>query len=113
MKKFLLTVLSVLCTPVFAQIPDGYKLETITLPKGSVSLLGVCEKNDDTIAICTWEGQIWEYTKGKWLLFAEDLMEPNGIYYDKKEDAYYLAQKPELTRVKDTNADGKADLLRP
>ncbi len=24
-------------------------------------------------------------------------MEPNGIYYDQKEDAYYVAQKPELT----------------
>ena len=36
-------------------------------------------------------------------------MEPNGIYYDEKEDAYYVAQKPELTRLVDTNKDGVCD----
>ena len=110
MKKIILTLTLLIQTTLFAEAPDGYKVETIPLPKGAVTLLGVCEKDDQTIAICTWEGQIWEYTNGQWHLFAEDLMEPNGIYYDKKEQAYYLAQKPELTRVKDTNGDGKADL---
>ena len=92
-----------------AQIPAGYKLETVQLPKGAVSVLGLCHKPDGTLAIVTWEGQVWERKGDKWSLFAEDLMEPNGIYYDAKEDAYYVAQKPELTKLVDLNKDGKCD----
>ena len=36
-------------------------------------------------------------------------MEPNGILWDKKEEAYYVGQKPELTRLVDTNKDGVCD----
>ena len=36
-------------------------------------------------------------------------MEPNGIHYDTKEDAYYVSQKPELTRLIDLNKDGVCD----
>ena len=110
MKLKLFTLLLIPLSCLFVAIPDGYKLETITLPKGAVSLLGVCQKDADTMAICTWEGEVWEYTKGTWTLFAENLMEPNGIYYDKKDKSYYVSQKPELTRLADTNNDGKADV---
>ena len=112
MKNLLYTLIFLPLISLIAAIPDGYKLETIPLPKGAVSVLGVCQKNSATMAICTWEGEVWEYTKGQWSLFAENLMEPNGIYYDKKEDAYYVAQKPELTKLIDTNKDGKADIYQ-
>ena len=86
----------------FAQIPAGYKVETVPLPRGAVSVLGICHNPDGTLAIATWEGEVWERKDGVWTKFAEDLMEPNGILYDPKEDAYYVGQKPELTRLVDS-----------
>lgn len=93
----------------YAQIPAGYKLVTVPLPKGAVTVLGLCHKPDGTLAIVSWEGDVWEYKNKTWTRFAENLMEPNGIYYDEKEDAYYVSQKPELTRLIDINKDGKCD----
>ena len=93
----------------FAQIPAGYKVETVPLPRGAVSVLGICHKPDGTLTIATWEGEVWERKDGVWTKFAEDLMEPNGILYDPKEDAYYIGQKPELTRLVDLNKDGVCD----
>jgi hypothetical protein len=96
-------------TSLRAQIPAGYKIVNVPLPRGSVSVLGLCHKPDDTLAICTWEGEVWERKGEVWTKFAENLMEPNGIYYDAKEDAYYVSQKPELTRLVDLNKDGVCD----
>ena len=81
-------------TSLRAQIPAGYKIVNVPLPRGSVSVLGLCHKPDDTLAICTWDGEVWERKGEVWTKFAENLMEPNGIYYDAKEDAYYVSQKP-------------------
>ena len=114
MKSLLFSIASlVLASSITAQIPNhipkGYKLETVTLPRGAVTILGICHKPDGTLAAASWEGDVWEYKNGNWSLFATGLMEPNGIYYDQKEDAYYVAQKPELTRLVDTNKDGTCD----
>ena len=94
-----------------AQIPAGYKIETVELPKGALTILGLCHKPDGTLAVVSWEGEVWEYSDSKWTRFAENLMEPNGIYYDAKEDAYYVAQKPELTRLRDTIFSFNAALI--
>ena len=99
----------ILIQGVYAQIPAGYKIETIQFPRGAVSILGLCHKPDGTLATATWEGEVWELKEGTWTKFAENLMEPNGIYYDAKEEAYYVAQKPELTRLIDLNKDGVCD----
>jgi len=90
-------------------IPDGYRLVSVNLPEGPVSILGVCHKPDGTLAVVSWEGEVWEYKSNKWSKFAENLMEPAGIHYDAKEDAYYVTQKPELTRLIDTDKDGVCD----
>lgn len=110
MKK-LLSVLIAFCfaSTATAQIPAGYRLVDVPLPRGAVTVLGLCHKPDGTLAIVTWEGEIWEYQTKTWTRFAENLMEPNGIHYDVKENAYYVAQKPELTRLVDTNSDGICD----
>ena len=47
-------------TSLSAQVPAGYKVVNVPLPRGSVSVLGLCHKPDDTLAICTWEGEVWE-----------------------------------------------------
>lgn len=95
--------------PVSAQMPAGYRLETVPLPRGAITILGLCHKPDGTVAVVSWEGEVWEYKGTNWTRFAENLMEPNGITYDVKEDAYYVAQKPELTRLRDLNKDGICD----
>lgn len=107
----LLFILLLCLTPYgFSALPEGYQLKTISLPDGgSASVLGICQKDDETMAVCTWEGEVWEYKNEKWTKFAEGLMDPNGIYWDKKENAYYVAQKPELTRLIDLDNDGIAD----
>ncbi len=107
--KSIFILLCLLSAQLLAQIPAGYKVETVPLPKGAVTILGLCHKPDGTLAIVSWEGEVWEYKNNSWSLFAENLMEPNGIHYDAREDAYYVAQKPELTRLVDTNKDGVAD----
>ncbi len=108
MKSIALALLA-FASQLSAQIPVGYRLETVPLPKGAVTILGLCHKPDDTLAVVTWEGEVWEYKEKTWTRFAENLMEPNGIYYDAKEGAYYVAQKPELTRLIDENKDGICD----
>ena len=109
MKTIFSALFLIFTSLAFAQIPAGYKVETVPLPRGAVSVLGICHKPDGTLAIATWEGEVWERKGGIWTKFAEDLMEPNGILYDPKEDAYYVGQKPELTRLIDTNKDGVCD----
>ncbi|NCF89053.1 MAG: sulfatase-like hydrolase/transferase [Verrucomicrobiaceae bacterium] len=104
----LLCLLSLQCLTQ-AQIPAGYQVKTVALPKGAVTILGLCHKPDGTLAVVSWEGEVWEYKDKSWTRFAENLMEPNGIYYDANEDAYYVAQKPELTRLVDSDKDGICD----
>jgi len=109
MKKLSVLFLFLSVSILAGQVPDGYKIVSVPLPRGSVSVLGLCHKPDGTLAICTWEGEVWERKNDVWTKFAENLMEPNGIYFDAKEEAYYVAQKPELTRLVDFNKDGVCD----
>jgi hypothetical protein len=88
MKVFILSTLFFSLSIASAQIPDGYKVVTVPLPRGAVSVLGLCHKPDGTLAIATWEGEVWERKEGIWTKFAEDLMEPNGILWDDQEQAY-------------------------
>jgi hypothetical protein len=109
MKKLFVLFLFLSLSILAGQVPDGYKIVSVPLPRGSVSVLGLCHKPDGTLAICTWEGEVWERKNDVWTKFAENLMEPNGIYFDAREEAYYVAQKPELTRLVDFNKDGVCD----
>ena len=75
-----------------------------------MTILGLCHKPDDTLAVVTWEGEVWEYKDKTWTRFAENLMEPNGIYYDVKEGAYYVARgNPNSPKLVDDNKDGICD----
>ncbi|MEO1855967.1 MAG: family 16 glycoside hydrolase, partial [Rubritalea sp.] len=104
-----LSLFLLFASKLVAQIPAGYTLETVPLPTKAATILGLCHKPDGSLAVATWEGEVWEYRNEKWSLFAEDIMEPNGIYYDQEEDAYYVAQKTELTRLVDVDKDGVCD----
>jgi hypothetical protein len=57
MKKLSVLFLFLSLSILAGQVPDGYKIVSVPLPRGSVSVLGLCHKPDGTLAICTWEGR--------------------------------------------------------
>ncbi|MDB4314235.1 hypothetical protein N9953_03555, partial [Akkermansiaceae bacterium] len=68
--KFLLLFFA-LVSVLFAQLPAGYQLTTVPLPKGAVTVLGLCHKPDGTLAVVSWEGEVWEYKNKIWSKFAD------------------------------------------
>ncbi|MDF1826139.1 MAG: hypothetical protein P1U68_15945 [Verrucomicrobiales bacterium] len=109
------------CTPVLSAEPtqaDYYKITSIPAPDGVVIEGGSIEiLPEGKIAVCTRRGQIWTLENGgsypdndaKWNLFAEYLHEPLGLAW--KEGWLYAVQRPEVTRMKDEDGDGRADIF--
>jgi len=103
------------CKPDTLQtLPEfSYQVENIELPKGLTGETGAIEfLPDGRLVACFLRGEVMIYdpkTK-KWHLFASGLHEPLGLLIiDEKE--MLVMQRPELTRLKDTDGDGKADLF--
>ena len=65
---------------------------------------------DGTIVVATRTAGIWRIRNNKWTLFAEGTYECLGVWIeDDKGDRIVVMQKPELTRMSDSNNDGRAD----
>jgi hypothetical protein len=98
------------------QQSDYYLREEIPLPKGEVMELGsVALMPDRKIAVASRRGDLWictgayddDLSKVTWRKFAEGLHEPFGMFW--KDGWLYLTQRPEVTRIKDSDNDGIAD----
>jgi glucose/arabinose dehydrogenase len=65
---------------------------------------------DGRLAACLPSGEIFFYdaAKQEWQLFAEGLHNPLGLVAISNSELV-VSQRPELTRVRDTDGDGKAD----
>ncbi len=96
---------------------DYYKIITIPAPEGVLlEVGGVATLPDGRIAVSTRRGDVWvienaalaEGGSPTYTLFASGLHEPLGLAY--KDQALYAAQRGELTKLVDTNGDGKADV---
>ena len=88
-----------------------YKLETITPPAHVVlEIGGMCFLPDGTLALCTRRGEIWLSRQNQWSLFASGLQEPLGIWPGKTGE-FFVVQRSELTRIADTDGDGRADVF--
>lgn len=91
---------------------SSYSVESITMPEGLSAEVGAIDfLPDGTLVACFLRGEVMLYhpqTK-KWKLFAEGLQEPLGILPVSRSE-FIVMQRPELTRIKDLNGDGKADL---
>ncbi len=96
---------------------DYYHIATIPVPEDILlEVGGVATMPDGRIALSTRRGDVWMVenpyqANGKtpiYTLFASGLHEALGLAY--KEDALYVAQRGELTKLADTNGDGKADV---
>ena len=130
MRWFLLaTLLAVtLAAPTFAQkrpnpIFDNpedefYKLLRFEVPPGEVLEAGAIEiLPDGKVAVGTRRGEVWlidnaysaDPGHAKFTRFAHGLHEVLGLA--QKDGWLYVTQRPDVTRIKDTDGDGKADLF--
>ncbi|MFD2255472.1 hypothetical protein ACFSSA_02180 [Luteolibacter algae] len=95
---------------------DYYTITSFQAPEGvSAEVTGITLMPEDKVAVCTRRGQVWTIenafahprTPAKWNLFAEYLHEPLGLAY--RDGWLYAVQRPEVTRIKDEDGDGRAD----
>ena len=90
-----------------------YRVETLKLPQqmiGEVS--GVAFTPKGTLVVTTRRGEVWmrEYPSERWHRFAHGLYEGFGVVANSESEVIVI-QRPELTRLRDTNGDGIADVF--
>jgi glucose/arabinose dehydrogenase len=97
---------------------DYYKLLTFTVPRGEVLEAGALEvMPDGKIAVGTRRGEIWlidnayadDPKAAKFSRFARGLHEVLGLA--ARDGWLYVTQRPDVSRIKDTDGDGKADVF--
>lgn len=98
---------------------DYYLREEIPLPPGEVMEIGsIALMPDQQIAVTTRRGDLWicsgayadDLSKVTWKKFAQNLHEPLGMFW--KNGALFLTQRPEITKITDSNNDGLADTFK-
>jgi cytochrome c551/c552 len=98
------------------QEEDYYRILTLPVPEGILlEVGGVATLPDGRIAVSTRRGDVWVIENPtmdngeapRYTLFASGLHEALGLLYH--DGSFYLAQRGELTKLSDTNGDGKAD----
>ncbi len=109
--KFFLTFLS-LSLSSFADVwTDHFSFENIPVPAGIDPQIGaLATLPDQRIVIAFHRGEVMIYdpVKKNWSLFAEGLHEPLGLLVEDAQNILVM-QRPELTRLTDTDDDGIAD----
>ncbi|CAH0994577.1 hypothetical protein EMA8858_00687 [Emticicia aquatica] len=88
-----------------------YDVQNIDLPDGLVAETGAIGfMPDGRFVACFHRGEVMMYNQKtkKWKKFAEGLHEPLGMLIVNNNEILVM-QRPELTRIKDTNGDGLAD----
>jgi glucose/arabinose dehydrogenase len=97
---------------------DYYKLLRFEIPPGQVLEAGAIEiMPDGKVAVGTRRGEIWmidnayadDPTQAKFTRYAHGLHEILGLA--QKDGWLYVVHRPDVTRIKDTNGDGKADVF--
>ena len=92
---------------------DYYKLTSVNFPEDlKLEVSGMAALPGDRMAIAIRKGEVWiaeNLSTGKpvYKRFASGLHEPLGLALHKRD--LYTVQRSELTRLRDTNADGRAD----
>jgi cytochrome c551/c552 len=120
MKKVLTTLLAVASLVVARaqespKEEDFFKILKVTAPEGTLlEVGGLATLPDGSLGIATRRGDIWivenpTSRKPFFRKFASGLHEILGLAY--KDGALYCAQRGELTKLVDSNKDGKADVI--
>ena len=89
-----------------------YQVETIETPEGLVAETGGLDFLPDGRLVAVFrrgEVMIYDPETKQWDVFATGLHDPLGVAA-LGNDELLVGQRPEVTRVKDTDGDGRADL---
>ena len=128
MKKILFLLGISLCTGWSAWAQSGkpateedfYRLITVPVPEGiSLEVGGLAPMPDGRLGVSTRRGDVWivenpymvNQTRPHYTKFASGMHEVLGLAY--KDGAFYCTQRGELTKLTDTDGDGKADRYEP
>lgn len=122
LKNFLSILLAALAAGPLrgAEEGDYYSVTGIPVPDGIVpEVSGIDILPGDRLAVSTRRGDIFLVDGAfaenptpesvKWTLFAEGLHEPIGIAW--VDGWLYVTQRPEVSRLRDTDGDGAADII--
>jgi glucose/arabinose dehydrogenase len=95
------------------RIPESYpyRLEKIEMPQGLLAENGGISFLPDGRLVAVFhhgEVMIYDPPTKKWSVFATGLHDPLGVVAISDREMI-VGQRPEITRVKDTDGDGKAD----
>ena len=93
--------------------------DTVTLPddnpwKANIRFAGLDFVDEDTAALCTWNGDVWtvsglkgDWKEFKWRRFASGLFEPLGLKV--VNGIIHVHGRDQITKLHDLNKDGEAD----
>lgn len=90
---------------------SSYTVQNISMPQGLMAETGgLAFLPDGRLAACFIRGELMLYTPEtkEWKVFASGLHEPLGIHAVSSSE-FIVMQRPELTRIRDTDGDGVAD----
>ena len=96
------------------RLPKGYQALAVAAPldpHGRPQLfepLGMAEGSDEALIVATRTAGIWELKDQTWTLLAEGLQDCLGVVREA-DGSLVIGQKPELTRLRDTDGDGWYD----
>jgi len=110
--KFILFYLLLACT-VFSETAPQYSVIDIPPPPTkfkNIQIDGLTFLPNGKLVVCLPSGEIFfrDNKEGKWELFAEGLHNPLGVLALSNTELI-VTQRPELTRIRDLDGDGKAD----
>lgn len=94
---------------------DAYRIAPVAMPPDVVLEVGGLEwLPDGRLVVATRRGEIWIATQPgsdtpQWQRFAHGLHEVLGLAW--KDGWLYVTQFPEVSRLRDTNGDGEADVF--
>lgn len=92
----------------------SYRIETLPLPRQMIpEISGVSFTPRGSLVVTTRRGEVWirEAPAGEWRRFASGLYEGFGLVA-LSEAEIVVIQRPELTRLRDTDGDGLADVYQ-
>ena len=116
-----IALLAALCVQAPAQQPRSeahfYPVETLALPEHvELEVGGLLVRADGSILACTRRGEIWcirdAFVAGReprFVRFAQGLHEPLGLV--ERDGWIYVAQRGELSRLRDVDGDDRMDEL--
>jgi len=110
MKATVFFTFALMALPAFAW-KENFSFETIPNPPGIDPQVGAMDTmKDGRIAVAFHRGEVMIYdpSSSSWSLFASGLHEPLGMLVED-DGSILVMQRPELTRLKDTDSDGSAD----